>query len=33
MAVEKRILREVFPEQAVILQSKNYDLDEVLGNM
>lgn len=33
MAVEKRILREVFPEQAVILKSKNYDLDAVLGGL
>ena len=33
MAVEKRILREVFPQQAVILKSKNYDLDAVLGSM
>ena len=33
LAVEKRILREVFPEQAVILKSKNYDLDAVLAGM
>ena len=33
LAVEKRILREVFPEQAVILASKNYDLDAVLAGM
>ncbi|MBR5667721.1 MAG: hypothetical protein IKW95_08545 [Lachnospiraceae bacterium] len=33
MAVEKRILTEVFPQQAVILKSKNYDLDAVLGSM
>ena len=32
-AVEKRVLREVFPEQAVILKSKNYDLDAVLGSI
>ncbi|MBR5712382.1 MAG: deoxynucleoside kinase [Lachnospiraceae bacterium] len=33
MAVEKRILAEVFPEQAVILTSKAYDIDAVLGQM
>jgi hypothetical protein len=32
-AVEKRVLREVFPEQAVILRSKNYDLEAVLGSI
>ena len=30
MAVEKRILREVFSEQAVILKSKQYDLNAAL---
>ena len=33
LAVEKRILAEVFPEQAVILRSKNYDLDAVLAKL
>ena len=32
-AVEKRILAEVFPEQAVILRSKHYDMDAVLGSI
>lgn len=32
-SVEKRILSEVFPEQAVILRSKNYDLEAVLGSI
>ena len=32
-SVEKRILTEVFPEQAVILKSKNYDLDAALANL
>ena len=31
--VEKRILTEVFPEQAVILKSKNYDLNAVLTGL
>ena len=33
LAVEKRILAEVFPEQAVILRSKNYDLDAALAKL
>lgn len=33
LAVEKRILAEVFPEQAVILRSKNYDLDATLAKL
>ena len=33
MAMEKRILTEVFPEQAVILKSKQYDLNAVLANL
>lgn len=32
-SVEKRILSEVFPEQAVILKSKDYDLDAVSGSI
>ena len=32
-SVEKRILSEVFPEQAVILKSKDYDLDAVLAGL
>ncbi len=32
-SVENRILSEVFPEQAVILKSKNYDLEAVLGSI
>ena len=32
-SVENRILSEVFPEQAVILRSKNYDLEAVLGSI
>jgi len=31
--VEKRILTEIFPEQAVILKSKNYDLDAVSAGL
>lgn len=31
--LEKRILREVFPEQTVILKSKDYDLDAALANL
>ncbi len=31
--LEKRILREVFPEQAVILKSKQYDLNAALANL
>ncbi len=31
--VEKRILTEIFPEQAVILKSKNYDLDAALAGL
>jgi len=33
MAVEKRILTEVFPEQAVTLKSKQYDLNAVLAGI
>ena len=29
-ALEKRILREVFPEQAMVLKSKAYEMDEIL---
>ena len=32
-SVEQRILTEVFPEQTVILTSKNYDLDAVAANL
>lgn len=32
-ALEKRILSEVFPEQAVILKSKQYDLNAALANL
>jgi hypothetical protein len=32
-ALEKRILSEVFPEQAVILKSKQYDLNAALVNL
>ena len=32
-SVEKRVLAEVFPEQSVILTSKQYDLDAVLAGM
>ena len=32
-ALEKRILSEVFPEQAVILKSKHYDLNAALANL
>ena len=31
--LEKRILREVFPEQAVILKSKQYDLNAALDSL